>query len=99
VPSIFGQSNMFLMRGLKTSLQGPAPSDKVFVRIEGTLSGSSLSVDLSKYFREGAEVEYFVFKKATISSGTITAAAAVAGATDEVSVIIIGNPMDFVMDA
>ena len=75
---------------------GVGPGDKLLFRVPGTLSSSNLSVDLSKKLKLGSDFSYFAFKKGTTdaTTGTFTAAAAVAGASAEVDVLILADAND-----
>ena len=86
----------YLMRNLAQHKTGLSPGDYVQLLVRGTLSGSSVTVDLSGLVRDGAIVHYFAFKPATLdTSGQFTAAAAVAGASDAVIVMVLVDPKDY----
>ena len=72
-----------------------SPGDRIMFLVEGTLSGSAITVDLSAQVRDGSVVHYFVFKPATLNaSGQFSAAAAVAGSSDVALIMIIVHQKD-----
>lgn len=90
--------NVYLLRKLDSYSDSPHPGDKVFILKEGTNSGSSQTLSLDGILKDGAAIYHFQFKPLTVASGVVTAAAAVAGATDTVMNVVIANAEDFEMD-
>jgi hypothetical protein len=85
----------FILKNESNHGVGYSPGDMIMFLVDGTLSGSAVTVDLSAQIRDGAVVHYFVFKPATLdSSGQFSAAAAVAGASDVALVMIIVDQKD-----
>lgn len=71
---------------------GESPSDFIIQQIDATLSGSAASVTTN--FKSG-NIGYLLLKKAsTNSSGVLSVAAAVPGATADVSVLVFGRSRD-----
>lgn len=86
-------SGVFHLRNFE-SQWGEWPGDKVIIFRDVTLASSTGTVNLSGIVKEGAQVQWFMIKQTTVSSGTITTAAAVSGATDTVTIAIICRPED-----
>jgi len=89
----------FLLRSLHSSLNGLAPDDKIVFIKQGTLSGGSLSVDVSDEFEDGAILEYVLLKNSSaVSSGAITVTNTAIADTATVDVMIIGKSCDLRQD-
>lgn len=84
----------YILKSMSKGIDSPGSGDKLMIVRPATNSGSAANIDLSKVLKADAKVAYFQFKVATLSSGVLSSAAAVAGATSDIITVIIADSAD-----
>jgi len=72
------------------------PGDKLIRKVSGTLVAGELEVDLGDQFLEGAELEYVILSKVTVTDGKFTAANTDPTDTGKVDVLVFFDIEDHV---
>ena len=87
---------MMLLRSLRNGLQTLSAQDKVAFMVKGTMTTTTLSVNLNGIVRKGAVVHYWNFKSLATDSttGALAATAAVGGSGTEVMVMVVVDQGD-----